>query len=309
MGKQSANQKRLWRLAYAAALAGLGYAYHALSQGRSVRSKMLHDGHKLAQFKDYWQDGDLIKEELIREAKDLGDGLLSSDQAARYNMDLKQTLAGAYYEMISPARQKGPALIYWHGGKRVQAVSDREWYFLKQLVDRLQVPCYIPIIQPLALSHLNEEVDRLTALVQDILVSEDLPSFNFLASDSGALFALALVPRFKEPLERQVLLSPWLAAPSESTEESLEDQAIKSLFDTQAASRLLDQTDFSQVAPTRFIVGTADSEQASSLKTYQRLRAKAVPSQFYRFDLMAADFYLYPMPEQEEVMELLEESL
>ncbi|MDK6370009.1 hypothetical protein [Aerococcus sp. UMB9870] len=309
MGRHSSNQKRVWRLAYALALTGLGYAYHALSQGRSVRSKLLSDKHKLAQAKDYWQSSDQVQEKLSRQSKELGDGLLDPDQAARYNMDLKQTEAGPYYEMLGANSQGGPALIYWHGGKRVKVVTDREWHFLKQVVDRLQLRCYIPVIQPLTLRKVDAEADRLKELVQEILRDKDVHAFHFLASESGAVFSLALAPYFQEGLEGQVLLSPWFASGGAELGGGLEDQVMEEAFDAEALDALLDQTEFSREPATDFIVGTEDSEQAASLRTYRRLRAKGVACRFYRFDLMPADFYLYAMPEQEEVMDLLDERL
>ncbi|OYW70603.1 MAG: alpha/beta hydrolase, partial [Aerococcus viridans] len=45
MSKKDNN--RLWRLGLAAAATGVGYVYHAMSQERSLRSKVIQDGMRI----------------------------------------------------------------------------------------------------------------------------------------------------------------------------------------------------------------------------------------------------------------------
>lgn len=312
------------RFAVAAVAAGLGYAYHALSQDRSIRSKLIEDKGRVEKELQKGRSSQVLGEQLQRRIEEARKAVIPNEIKARYNMFTTLYKEGTV-EFIHGGDncEDKPYLIYLHGGQRIDAMSNKEWHFAGQLAELLNATVLVPQMKLLPDSTFADESARLLNLLQAIHASKPDKKLHLIASDTGAMYALNIADQAaalpaEQPLaiEKVILISPWLdatlgdpemiAASQNDFEQDLEMmQIIQRVWAQKEPLLNMAELSVSALPPVAIISGTYDLHEPVTYRFYKRLRAKHPNTHYYRFDRMMHSFFLNAIPEAEEAMELI----
>lgn len=314
------NKSRGLRLGVAAVAAGLGYVYHALSQQRSVRSKLIEDTSRVSKELQKGRSPQVLGEQLQRRISDAGKAAINNDIKARYNMFTKQYQDGAIDVIRGGDNcETRPNVIYLHGGQRIDSVSNKEWHFVGQLAEMHNFTIMVPQIELLPKHTFAAESDRLVNVIRQIKAADPDKEIIVLGHDVGAMYALNIAAKLgadKNVIGKVILISPWLDATlsdmellnasQQDFEQDLEMmQIIQRVWVQQEPLVNMAEMPVTQLPPIAIISGTYDMHEPVTYHFYKRVRAKNPNTYYYRFDRMMHTFFLQNIPESEEVMQLI----
>lgn len=308
------NKKRLVRLALAATASAFGYAYHALSQDRSVRSKLREDAYRLKSGLDYGEEEENTSQYIskrydqYRRTSDLlscpyADGVTSEHYSA----------GKVHWLDYTALEETEEVLVYFHGGKRLDHMTYSEWRMLEKLQAKLGWPIMVVAIESLFARSYALEVELVYQLICQIKEKHQGHNWHALAYDSGAALTLELVEANAKMFKQVLLVSPWLGEEVKQVEHLDEDyllnrsqeEAIESAWQDQDPLPKMTEMAITHLPPVHFFVGAYDSWKQPALKLYKRLRAHNKTTRFYLFERMVHDFALQAMPEADETLDLL----
>lgn len=312
------------RFAVAAVAAGLGYAYHALSQDRSIRSKLIEDKGRVEKELQKGRSSQTLGEQLQRRIEEAQNASIPNEIKARYNMFTTLYKEGTVEVIHGSERcENRPYLIYLHGGQRIDAMSNKEWHFVGQLAEELNATVLVPQMQLLPDNNFADESTRLLNLLKAIHASSPDKKLYMIAYDTGAMYALnvaaqaaALTGDETLIMEKVILISPWLdatlgdpeiiAASHNDFEQDLEMmQIIQRVWEQKEPLLNLAEMSVISLPPVAIISGTYDLHEPVTYHFYKRLRAKHPNTHYYRFDRMMHSFFLNAIPEAEEAIQLI----
>lgn len=328
------DHQRLLRLGLAAAATGVGYVYHAMSQERSIRSKVIQDGMRIRKEADRLTPKN-TKEEATKELAKRSINhenlfFITRDQTAK----IQRGKAGVMVDLQTPDAQEEaqvnapppdqPWIIYFHGGSGIHTLQEREWAFARKIKDRFKgkAQVSIPLLRSFANYDLGSEAGRLTALIEEIAeeTGRSLQNVYFIASDTGAIPALLVADRMDQadnPVKRMILLSPWLNTsfddvnihPNDVQYDATKVNALKTIWQDKnpALNYAKMPTDLMPIVD--FINGSDDSHAYDGRWLHRRLRAHNQISNYYQFDYMHHEFYLHNLPESQEVIDIIHQQI
>lgn len=319
------NKKMGFRVGVAAAAAGLGYVYHALSQDRSVKSKLIEDRSRLQSEFHKGRSPRIIGEKLQERITAAKEAKIPDEVIARYNMTSKtigdQPVQAVYGGELENDK---PYVIYFHGGQRIDAMNKKEWAFIGQLAEALELTILVPKMTLLPDNSFTDESERQLHIIQSLVADQPDRQLYLLGYDTGAMYAVNVASQFNQIaanstiIEKVILISPWLDATLSNPAliEANKNDYEQNLIDMQVIQRLWSQNDplidMSEMPvvglPSLAILsGTYDMHEPSSYHFYKRVRAKYPKTSYYRFDRMMHSFFLENLPEAEESISLLQE--
>lgn len=334
MSKKDNN--RLWRLGLAAAATGVGYVYHAMSQERSLRSKVIQDGMRIKREANRLTPAnskkqateDLAKRSINHENL----FFITRDHASEIHHSKKGVmveLTGIDNEPALDTRGESQEtdkawIIYFHGGSGIHTLKEREWAFAKKVNDRFETEAdvSIPLLRSFANYDLRAEAGRITALIKEIAekIGRSLENVYFLASDTGAIPALLVADRMDQigyPVKRVILLSPWLNTsfddvnvnPNDVQFDATKVNALKTIWRDKNPALNYAKMPIDSMPAVDFINGTDDSHACDGRWLHRRLRAHNHTSNYYQFDYMHHEFYLNNLPESQEVIDIIHQQI
>ena len=183
------DQQRLWRLGLAAAATGVGYIYHAMSQERSVRSKVIQDGMRIKREAERFTPknrkqqatADLAKRSINHENL----FFITRDHSSKIHRGQQGVMIDMTKENTAPDPQASdkdqPWIIYFHGGSGIHTLQEREWYFVQKINQEFQdeANVSIPLLRSFANYDLASEAGRITMLIEELAKKWDGPFKTF----------------------------------------------------------------------------------------------------------------------------------
>ena len=324
------DQQRLWRLGLAAAATGVGYIYHAMSQERSLRSKVIQDGMRIKREAERFTSkntkqqatADLAKRSINHEnlffiTRDHSSEIHRGQQGVMIDMIEQNT---APDPQVSGKDEDQPWIIYFHGGSGIHTLQEREWTFARKINQQFQTEAKvsIPLLRSFANYDLASETGRITSLIEEIAkkMGRSLQNVYFLASDTGAIPALLVADRMDQigyPIKRVILLSPWLNTTFEDVHIHPDDvqfdvtkvNALKTIWQERNPALNYAKMPIESMPVVDFINGSDDSHACDGRWLHRRLRAHNHTSNYYQFDYMHHEFYLNNLPESQEVIDII----
>ena len=334
MSKKDNN--RLWRLGLAAAATGVGYVYHALSQERSLRSKVIQDGMRIKREANRLTHAnskkqateDLAKRSINHENL----FFITRDQASEIHRGKNGVMVELTGIDSKPALDtRGDSqetdkawIIYFHGGSGIHTLKEREWAFARKVNDRFGTGAdvSIPLLRSFANYDLEAETGRITALIEEIAekTGRSLENVYFLSSDTGAIPALLVADRMDQigqPVKRVILLSPWLNTsfddvninPNDVQFDATKVNALKTIWRDKNPALNYAKMPIDSMPAVDFINGSDDSHACDGRWLHRRLRAHNHTSNYYQFDYMHHEFYLNNLPESQEVIDIIHQQI
>lgn len=328
------DQQRLWRLGLAAAATGVGYVYHAMSQERSVRSKLIQDGMRIKREADRLTPKNTKKQATEDLAKTSINHenlfFITRDHATKIHrgqqgvmVDMTDPEIESYLEENEEQKDK-PWIIYFHGGSGIHTLQEREWTFAKNISDRFDASASvsIPLLRSFANYDLVSEAGRISHLIAKIAeqTGRSLHNIYFLASDTGAIPALLVADRMDQEnkaVRRVILLSSWLNTsfddvkihPDDVQFDATKVNALKTIWQDKNPALNYAKMPIDSLPAVDFINGTDDSHARDGRWLHRRLRAHNHVSNYYQFDYMHHEFYLNNIPEREEVIDIIHQQI
>lgn len=334
MSKKDNNH--LWRLGLAAAATGVGYVYHAMSQERSVRSKVIQDGMRIKQEANRLTPAnskkqateDLVKRSINHENL----FFITRDQASEIHrgkngvmVELTEINTKLALDTRGNSQETDKAwIVYFHGGSGIHTLKEREWTFARKVNDRFGTEAYvsIPLLRSFANYDLEAETGRITALIEEIAekTGRSLENVYFLASDTGAIPALLVADRMDQigqPVKWVILLSPWLNTsfddininPNDVQFDATKVNALKTIWRDKNPALNYAKMPIDSMPAVDFINGSDDSHACDGRWLHRRLRAHNHTSNYYQFDHMHHEFYLNNLPESQEVIDIIHQQI
>jgi len=334
MSKQDNN--RLWRLGLAAAATGVGYVYHAMSQERSVRSKVIQDGMRIMREANRLTPANSKKQATVDLAKRNINHenlfFITRDHASKIHRGQKGVmveLTDIDTEPTSNTQRDSQEtdkawIIYFHGGSGIHTLQERERAFARKIANRFEdeANVSIPLLRSFANYDLASETGRLTSLIVEIAekTGRSLRNVYFLASDTGAIPALLVADRMDQigsPVKRMILLSPWLNTsfddvninPNDVQFDAIKVNALKTIWREKNPALNYAKMPIDSMPAVDFINGTDDSHACDGRWLHRRLRAHNHTSNYYQFDYMHHAFYLNNIPESQEVIDIIHQQI
>lgn len=324
MDKNTSN--RLWRISLATMASGVGYVYHAMSQERSVKSKIIQDGLRLRREASHFSSADKKKQATIDAAKNPKNHeslfFITQSESSKIHQSNHGVLIDVDHQKGSLSEK--PWVIYFHGGKGIDTLRESEWRVLNNLQEEIgdQASLSTILLKSMANNRIADEVKRLMALLVDMAekTGRSLDQLYFVASDSGAIPALLVADQFNQEghdVEKVILLSPWLNTTYEDVHIKKTDaaydatkvNAIKSMWAVKNPQLNYAKMPIDYLPAITTINGTDDSLACDGHWLHKRLRAHNKPSRYYQFDHMHHEFFLNRIPEADEVVTIIKEEI
>lgn len=308
------DSERWVRLGLATAASGLGYVYHALSQERSLGSKIREDTHRLKNELQRKESSESIKRQInnrLQAAKQTSD-LLQCPYADLISSEV-YTNGEVHWINYDYLQAESDILVYFHGGQRIDTLSQREWEFLGQVVGENTFPILIVPIQSLSIRSFDLEVQTLYGLLKEVTQKHPDKQLTALSYDSGVLLALDLASANCNLLKKIISISPWFnetattfaIVPNDYVTNKEEYMMIQGLWQRDATAPKIDQIEWTRLPEVVFIIGSYDSLKTNVYRLYKRLLAHNKPTKCYQFDRMVHDFVLTRLPEAKEAVGLI----
>lgn len=321
------DKARLWRLGLAAAATGIGYVYHAMSQERSLKSKVIQDGLRVKKEADRFMPANKkiqATEAYANRPKNHEDlFFITRDDKAQILRGKNGVLIDLETNVLS-LTTANPWIIYFHGGSGIDTLQEKEWHFVQKLAKSFEGEAYVSpvLIRSFANHSIIDEAKRLSNLITDMAnqMGRSVDQLYFVSSDTGAIPAL-LVADFlsqdKLKIERVFLLSPWLNGTFEDVTVNPKDvlydatrvNAIRTIWQQKNPALNYAKMPTEELPAIDFVNGTDDSFACDGHWLYKRLRAHNQQSNYYQFDFMHHQFYLDAIPESQEVIEIIHQQI
>lgn len=308
------NRNRGIRLGLAAIASGLGYAFHALSQDRSIRSKIREDAGKIKQnlASDDSEEATVKRINHRINAYKASSDLLNCPFAQDVTTE---SYLGGEVQWINfhQLKMTNHVLVYFHGGQRLEPMQPEEWRFVHRLGKEQSLPIAIIPIQPLFVRSFEREIEQTYSLFKNIQQRYSGKEWISLSYDSGALLALNLAEVAPQLFNRMIILSAWFGLPSSQLTISendyytrlTENQLISELWQEKNDVIPIDHIQIADMPLVVFIGGSYDSLRNGMMQLYKRLRAHNKPTRYYQFDRMVHDFALRSLPEADEAIDII----
>lgn len=325
--KEKDNQ-RLWRIGLAAAATGIGYVYHAISQERSIRSKVIQDGMRIKREADRLTPSKK-KEQATAE---IASQVKNHENLFFITREKKQEIHrgknGVLIDVASHEQEEHqselPWVIYFHGGSGINTLQEREWRFVQKMDQIFQGEAVVSaiLLRSFANYKLSDEAERLTRLIEEIATKtgRSLNKVYFVCSDTGAMPGLLVADRmsqFAQAINGMFLLSPWLNAsfddvnihPEDVQYDATRANALKTVWGEQNPSLNYAKMPTDGLPAIEMINGSDDTHAYDSRWLHRRLRAHNQKSNYYQFDYMHHEFFLNNIPESQEVLEIIRQQI
>ncbi|RPA60772.1 alpha/beta hydrolase [Aerococcus agrisoli] len=321
------DNARLWRLGLAAAATGIGYVYHAMSQERSLKSKVIQGGLRVKKEADRFMPTDKkiqATEAYANRPKNHEDlFFITRDDKAQILRGKNGVLIDLETNLLS-STTANPWIIYFHGGSGIDTLQEKEWRFVQKLAKSFdgQANVSAVLIKSFANQSIIDEARRISNLIHEMAkqLGRSLEDVYFVSSDTGAIPALLtadFLVQDKLKIKRVFLLSPWLNGtfddvtvnPKDVVYDATRVNAIKTLWRQKNPALNYAKMPTEELPAIDFVNGTDDSFACDGHWLHKRLRAHNQQSNYYQFEFMHHQFYLDQIPESQEVIDIIHQQI
>ena len=219
-------------------------------------------------------------------------------------------------------------IIYLHGGAYVEDMNKQHWIFIDRMVKKLGCEIILPMYPLAPFSNCEKTFEQVVSFYDEVTTIYKEEDIILMGDSAGGGLALALAQYLKANNKKSpsniILLSPWLDVSMENQEmREIESRDYILGFDCLKvcgklwASELSVQDskvspiygEFDDLGKITVFTGTNDILWLDALKLKELLEKQEIEFNYYEFEGMPHVFAILPIPESDEVVEIIKKMM